>query len=99
MLEMQADAVEGRLLQLLLLRAEVGVAQVGKSQVLFPVRGSRGVLRRLATMEHEILDAAASRDADKVAIQEPEQLLGRSLLNRGIGGGHRAHGERVPSLF
>jgi len=48
-------------------------------------------------MEHEILDAASRRDADQLSFQEPQQLLGRCLVDGGICGRYLTYGE-VPFL-
>src|SRR5579875_243184 len=95
MVEVQADAVERRLLQLLLLRLEVGVPQIAQGEFLFRGRGCSNVLWWLAAMEHEILDAASRWDVDEIPLEQPQQLLGRCLVDGGISGGHFADGEGI----
>src|SRR5262249_17326456 len=96
MVEVKADAVEGRLLQLLFLRLEVGVPQLGQREFLLRVAGSDRVLRRLAAMEQEMFDRAAGRKVKQGWAEQPEQLLGGCLVDSRVGGAHLTDGEGVP---
>ena len=74
MIEMEADAVEGRLLQLFLLRAEVRLSQIAEGQLLVAVRGGAAYSGGLPrwNMKSSMLQPAGRRSgSDRAAGATP----------------------------
>jgi hypothetical protein len=83
-LEMQLDPVDRRLLEGVLVRGQVAVAEVGQRQLPHLVRDRLHVGRRLAVELEEGDDVEAGRQLDQSLLQSHQQVINLCRLGLGL---------------